>query len=147
MELTWDGLPVAREPPYASCVVVWRHGSEAREYLVLHRLAPGGAGFEGDWAWTPPSGARQPGETPDEAALRELREETGLAVTPVRVADAPSPDVALYVVELPTDAEVVLDDEHDRYTWLSLDDAMKACLPAPVAKCLVVATASLGRAD
>ncbi|MBA3330077.1 MAG: hypothetical protein H0T39_04240, partial [Actinobacteria bacterium] len=63
METTWDGLPVARERPYACCVVVWREGERGREFLLLHRMAPGGAGFEGDWAWTPPSGARQPGET------------------------------------------------------------------------------------
>ena len=97
LERTWDGLPVAREPPYASCVVVWRAGGGGRELLVLHRLAPGGPGYEGDWAWTPPSGARQPGETPGDAARRELREETGLALAFEAVA-SPSADVALYVV-------------------------------------------------
>ena len=27
MEETWDGLPVAREPPYACCVVGWREAA------------------------------------------------------------------------------------------------------------------------
>jgi 8-oxo-dGTP pyrophosphatase MutT (NUDIX family) len=116
-ETTWDGLPVAREPPYAACVVVWRDGERGREVLVVHRLAPGGPGYEGEWAWTPPSGARQPGETADEAARRELREETGLALTPVPVA-GPSDEVALYVAEAPPGAEVVVDAEHDRFEWL-----------------------------
>lgn len=140
---TWDGLPVANEPPYASCVVVWRTGRNAREFLVLHRLAPGGIDFEGDWAWTPPSGARQPGETPDEAAARELREETGLSLPLVRLADAPSDEVALYTAELAVDAEVVLDAEHDRATWLPIDEAVRLCLPPRVAECLTVVASSL----
>jgi 8-oxo-dGTP pyrophosphatase MutT (NUDIX family) len=116
MDVTWDGLPVAQNRPYACCVVVWREGERGREFLVLHRLAPGGAGYEGEWAWTPPSGARLPGESPDEAARRELREETGLSLplTPAPEA-APSEDVALYVAQAPTHAEVVLDAEHDRF--------------------------------
>jgi 8-oxo-dGTP pyrophosphatase MutT (NUDIX family) len=99
---TWDGLPASPEPPYAACVVVWRWAPPgAPEFLVLHRLAPGGPGFEGDWAWTPPSGARLPGEPPDEAAKRELLEETGLRLPldRLRGAWAPSGDVALYVGE------------------------------------------------
>lgn len=57
MDRTWDGLPRAQERPYACCVVVWREGENGREFLLLHRLAPGGASYEGDWAWTPPSGS------------------------------------------------------------------------------------------
>ena len=32
------------------------------EFLLLHRVAPGGPDYEGEWAWTPPAGARQPRE-------------------------------------------------------------------------------------
>jgi len=44
MEATWDGLPVAREPPYASCVVVWREGPldakhDAHRWLTLAAAA------------------------------------------------------------------------------------------------------------
>ncbi|MGZ4390478.1 MAG: NUDIX domain-containing protein [Gaiellaceae bacterium] len=137
LETTWDGLPVAREPPYASCVVVWRRAGAAREYLVLHRLAPGGPGFEGDWAWTPPSGARLPGESPEAAAARELREETGLELAPVPAPDAaPSAAVALFVAEAPADARVRLDDEHDRFAWLPEREAVQRCLPPEVAACV-----------
>jgi 8-oxo-dGTP pyrophosphatase MutT (NUDIX family) len=131
VETTWDGLPVTREPPYASCVVVWREGPAAREFLVLHR-AHLGPDFAGDWAWTPPSGARQPGEDPDSAAARELREETGLAL-PLERLESPNADIALYVAEAPADAEVTLDPEHDGYRWLPLEAAAGLCLPATVA--------------
>ena len=131
MEVTWDGLPVAREQPYAACVIVWRQGRAAREFLVLHRLHAGGPDHHGDWAWTPPSGARLPGETPHEAAKRELREETGLDL-PFLPAPARTKDVAVYVAEAPAEAKVVLDDEHDRYDWVTLEDAVQRCLPPEV---------------
>jgi len=142
MEATWDGLPVAREPPYACCVVVWRDVEGQREFLLLHRLAPGGPSYEGEWAWTPPSGARWPGETPDAAAERELAEEIGLglSLTPLPDASA-SEDVALYVAQAPPDAEVLLDDEHDSFVWLPLEEALPKCLPPVVASGLANAAA------
>jgi 8-oxo-dGTP pyrophosphatase MutT (NUDIX family) len=134
MDTTWDGLPIARERPYACAVVVWRQGAEGTEFLLLHRLAPGGEDYEGEWAWTPPSGARQPGEAPDAAAARELEEEIGLtlSLTPLLDASA-SEDVALYVAQAPPDAEVVLDAEHDHFVWLPLEEALPKCLPPVVA--------------
>ena len=144
METTWDGLPVAREPPFAVCIVVWREVAVGREFLVLHRLAPGGADYEGEWAWTPPSGARWPGEEPDEAARRELHEETGLELEPVaaRAARA-TEDAALYVAQAATGDENRLDAEHDRFEWLPLEDALARCLPPVVAQELANAAAWL----
>jgi len=141
METTWDGLPVARQPPYACCVVVSREAAEGREFLVLHR-AHEGPDYAGDWAWTPPSGARQPEEDPDAAAARELHEETRLELPFTRVP-SPNPDVALYVAEAPPQAEIVLDAEHDAYRWLPLDAAAELCRPATVADGLRAAAASL----
>ena len=148
MDVTWDGVPVARERPYAVAIVVWRAGRGGREFLLLHRLAPGGPDYEGDWAWTPPAGARQPGEGPDVAAAREMEEETvlGLPLTPIQEASA-SGDVALYLAEAPSDAHVVLDDEHDRFLWLPLADALPKCSPAVVAMGLANADAWLGARD
>lgn len=131
MEVTWDGLPVAGEQPYAACVIVWRQAGAVREFLVLHRLHAGGPDHDGDWAWTPPSGARLPGENPDVAAKRELREETGLDL-PFLPAPARTDDTAMYVAEAPADAKVVLDDEHDRYAWVTLEDAVQRCRPSEV---------------
>jgi hypothetical protein len=47
---TWDGLPVAADPPYGASVLVGRRdaGGE-REWLLLHR-AHGGPDYAGDWA-------------------------------------------------------------------------------------------------
>ena len=131
MEVTWDGLPVAGERPYAACVIVWRQASSVREFLVLHRLHAGGADHHGDWAWTPPSGARLPGENPEAAARRELREETTLDL-PMVPAPGRTTDVAIYVAEAQVEATVMLDHEHDRYAWVSLAEAVRRCLPPEV---------------
>jgi 8-oxo-dGTP pyrophosphatase MutT (NUDIX family) len=148
VERTWDGLPVARERPFAVSVVVWRPGASSREFLVLHRLAPGGSAFEGDWAWTPPSGARFPGEEPDDAARRELYEETGLALELVPARGAAATEyVAVYVAQAAPDDRVVLDAEHDRFEWLSLEAALDRCLPPVVAEGLARAAAWLDAAD
>jgi integrase len=50
MDVTWDGLPVAPEHPTAVAIVTWRRGESGTEFLLLHRLAPGGPEYEGDWA-------------------------------------------------------------------------------------------------
>jgi 8-oxo-dGTP pyrophosphatase MutT (NUDIX family) len=141
MKTTWDGVPVAREPPFASCVVVWRDGAVGPEFLVLHR-AHFGPDFSGDWAWTPPSGARQPGEHPDAAAARELREETGLDL-PLKRIEPLDEEVALYLGEAPVGADVVLDPEHDAFRWLPLVEAASLCLPVRVAHGLRYAAAFL----
>jgi 8-oxo-dGTP diphosphatase len=146
MDVTWDGLPVARERPFAVAIVVWRMNRNRREFLLLHRFAPGGGDYEGEWAWTPPAGARQPGETAQAAAARELREEIGLALPLTALPDASaSEDVALYAAEAPLDAEVVLGDEHDRFVWLPLADALPKCLPPLVASGLANAAAWIER--
>lgn len=36
-------------------------------------------------SWTPPGGSIEPNESPKDAAVREMREETGLLVEPVRI--------------------------------------------------------------
>ena len=116
-------------------IVVWRRTSRL-EVLLLHRAAFGTA-FEGDWAWTSPGGARDHGETPERAAWRELREETGLELDceafESQVARARlDVDVAVFVAEASADDVVALSDEHDRYEWVAVDE-VERCLPTWVA--------------
>ena len=106
-------------------VVVVRRGDEI---LVLRRAQ---YHDNGDWQWTPPSGAREPGESAEENAARELREETGLELRLTLVRDEPW---AVFVADAPADAVVVLDGEHTAYEWLSLDDACRRCTPSLVAE-------------
>jgi 8-oxo-dGTP pyrophosphatase MutT (NUDIX family) len=138
VETTWDGLPVAREKPRVSAVVVWRRAGEVREFLLLHRQHHGPE-YEGDWAWTSPAGARQPGEAPSATARRELLEEVGLELPLTGPLAHLTDDVALFVAEAPADAEIVLDAEHDRYEWVTLEEGVRRCLPAVVGKALRIA--------
>jgi predicted metal-dependent hydrolase/8-oxo-dGTP pyrophosphatase MutT (NUDIX family) len=133
------------EKPYGCSVVVWRVGKGSREYLILHRRTGRGSEYEGDWAWTPPSGARDPGERAEETAARELREETGLelAITPTDVGD---PDWTVYMAEAPMDVEVTLDEEHDRFRWVPVDEAERFCLPSLVGRSIRAVDAWLASA-
>jgi 8-oxo-dGTP pyrophosphatase MutT (NUDIX family) len=124
---TWDGLPVSREPPYGATVVVFRRAADGVELLLLHRAIEG-PDYAGDWAWTPPAGARLPGEPIERCARRELREEAGLDLEVTRT-ECGSVDWPLFLVEVPPDAEVTLDAEHDRYEWVSCQDALGRCRP------------------
>lgn len=133
MLTTWDGLPISPEPPNGTTIVVYRRGHEGIEFLLLHR-AHHGAEYEGDWAWTPPSGARLPNEPVDECARRELLEETGLTLD-VQATAYGMESWAIYFAEASMDHQVVLlDGEHDRYEWVTLETALARCLPAVVAQ-------------
>lgn len=84
METTWDGKPISPDPPYGASIIVYRPSAKGRRFLILHRAHRGPA-YEGEWAWTPPSGARYPGEPVEQCAQRELAEETGLRLSLQRV--------------------------------------------------------------
>lgn len=138
---TWDGLPVAPDEPHGAAIVVCRprHGGDD-EYLVLHR-AHGGPANEGDWAWTPPSGSRLPGEPVLPAARRELAEETGLQSVQLRPVDLRGV-WAVFAVDVPYGTQARLDAEHDRYEWVSLPEALGRCKPDAVADGLRAAAAT-----
>ncbi len=129
---TYDGQPVAADDPRGATVVVRRPGTAGWEYLALHRAVQGPE-FEGDWAWTAPAGARLPGEPVEPAALRELAEEAGIVDTAIWAVDL-SGTWAVFAVEVGPEQDVTLDGEHDRFEWLSADEAVARILPASVAE-------------
>ena len=124
---TWDGEPVSREAPFGVTTVVFRRSTDGSEFLLMHR-GQEGPGYEGDWAWGPPSGARFPGEDIDVCATRELLEETGLSVPLLRV-EMDSPEWITYLTEIDVSTEIKLSPEHDRYVWVSTSELCKNVAP------------------
>jgi aminoglycoside 6'-N-acetyltransferase len=155
MTQTWDGLEVAPDEPHGSTVVVRRPtmvdrdgtptsapSAPAVELLMLHRNAKG-PDFEGDWAWTSPAGARQPGEAVFPAALRELEEEAGLVHADVFAIDL-SGSWAVFGADVDAGATIdLVDPEHDRYAWLSPRACRERLLPAWVADAQVTRGAAV----
>lgn len=138
---TWDGQPISSDPPYGATVVVFRRGPQTA-ILILHR-AQHGPDYEGDWAWTPPAGARRPGEPISDAARRELQEEAGLAL-PVTSIPCGAVDWAVYAAEAKAHHVVQLvDPEHDRYEWVPPSEALRRVAPDVVRDALRNAFAHL----
>lgn len=137
---TWDGEPVAPDPPYRASVVVYRWQRGRVEFLMLH-----GSHVEegsGDWEWTPPSGARRPGEGIQNCARRELLEETGLSIDIREAEHAQDGEWHVYCAAATMDDHVLLDQEHDRYEWLSAEEALQRCHPKEARRALSIAIES-----
>jgi len=80
--------------------------------------------------WTLPKGKLEPGESFEEAALREVEEETGLRARLVRelpaveysVRDRPK-EVRYWLMDVDSDPGFAPNDEVDELRWLSPADA------------------------
>jgi 8-oxo-dGTP pyrophosphatase MutT (NUDIX family) len=123
-------------------VVCWRRSEESAEVLLLHRSGSDGGV---DWEWTPPSGARYPGETVTDCARRELAEETGLDLTPEPVALYRN--WALFAVEVPPGLVPKLDIEHDRFEWVDPEEAAQRCRPAEASEAVGLAVSRINDAS
>ncbi len=102
--------------------VVLRPGEEGYELCVVHRPRYGD--------WTLPKGKLEPDETFEEAALREVEEETGLRCELGRelasthyIDGNGRPKIVRYWLMRPAKGELHPADEVDDARWLPLEDA------------------------
>lgn len=109
-------------PPEAVAVYPYRRTDGGLELLQLRRTGP----YQGTWHNV--YGGVEAGETAVEAALRELREETGLAPLALhqvehlesfyfRVTDRVVL-MPVFAAEIAPSAEILLDSEHDAWRWV-----------------------------
>ena len=113
-------------PSVTADMAVFREGERGMELLLIRR---GGHPFLGKWAL--PGGFSEPGETVDETAARELREETnleGLPLTPFGFFSTPGRDVRAWTMSegfaaiLPEDSpEPVAGDDARETGWFTVD--------------------------
>lgn len=111
-------------------VVLYYRNPDKRKfyYLLLHYI--GGH-------WDLPKGKVEPGETLEQAAMREVREETGLKVIPIKNfsqtisyyfrdqnQELIDKDVTFFVGEV-DDQAVRISSEHQGYEWLEIGPALK----------------------
>jgi mutator protein MutT len=87
--------------------------------------------------WGLVTGLVEAGETPAEAALREMMEEIGLTGEILRAGEAFQVDIGWAIVRVwpflcavDPDAPIVLGDENQRYEWVALDEvAQRKTIP------------------
>ncbi|MEO8511001.1 MAG: NUDIX domain-containing protein [Chloroflexota bacterium] len=110
--------------PAAGTLVEWvRSGGAEPSVLLLRRAVEPGSGD-----WDLPAGYLDPGESPEEAAMRETREEAGFEVELLRLigvyTSRPGNAVATVYLARPREATPVvqLDDESSDHAWVTRAD-------------------------
>jgi len=104
----------------AACII------KNEKILLLHRITD----FD---VWDPPGGAIEFGESPEEGAVREVKEETDLTVKSEGVLTisshmTPQGDhhIWFYYLCKILEGEIkILDKDHDEYEWFTFDEVEK----------------------
>lgn len=115
--MTWNRIEAAIAATY---------NPEKQKYLLLKKAED----HPDAGTWEFPGGGVEKGETPEEAALRELKEETGLKGSLEGFGDVYSREVKgkqvefhAFLVEVESE-NVELSEEHQDYKWVSKDEIM-----------------------
>ncbi|WP_116947226.1 NUDIX domain-containing protein [Jiangella endophytica] len=114
--------------PFVATIVVTSEGPKGPHVLLLHPADI--ETLDGEWAWVPPGGVRQPGEKIADCAARELREETGIVAEPAPVRVDESDEVGIYRLEVPWGTSVRLSAEHTASEWVPVERVADRCKPA-----------------
>jgi 8-oxo-dGTP pyrophosphatase MutT (NUDIX family) len=116
---------------FAVSVYVARRTEQGPLWLLMRRREDG-RGYGGVWQQV--TGSLEAGEKPDQAAVREVKEETGLEVVRLYSADTlesffePSTQsiwVNPVFLAIVAGQVVTLSDEHDDHAWLTTAEAIE----------------------
>jgi 8-oxo-dGTP pyrophosphatase MutT (NUDIX family) len=117
--------------PVRAAIVVLR--SEGRVLLLQrHPFDRAYPDPSGQGLWCLPGGKIDPGETPEQAATRELYEETGIQADLEFLP--PVGDIARFRGEVPNCGDVVLSSEHKDFRWVALEEGKLLPLAGPVTR-------------
>ena len=137
-QMVFEAPPIGFNPKLEVATCYLRSPSG---FLFLRRAS------DSTWAarWGLPGGRVDPGETPTTAAIREVFEETGLALSPSVVHHLgtfyvrdPKRDFVYHSFEacLEDMPSVVLSDEHTEARWMGLEDAVRLPLVPGELECI-----------
>ncbi|XKL59405.1 hypothetical protein PGB90_000421 [Kerria lacca] len=117
----------------AAGYVIFRKIANSIEYLLLQASYP-------DFHWSPPKGHVELGECDDEAAIREVEEESGFKKCDLNIiigfqkilnyiAKGTPKTVVYGLAELKNPSQkVILSGEHKDFKWLPLEEACLICI-------------------